>query len=193
MRYPAGHKDKTRAQIVEEATRTIRADGLHCLSVAIVMTRAGLTHGGFYGHFSSKDGLVEAAITTMFAEADARLDRAMIDATPADGLAAYIDDYLSDGLNRSKYSLCPIVAVSAYLPHLPDHVRDAFDAGVQRLTERLAGHIRALGARDAGDLASAVLAALAGACGTARAVSDPTQTEAILVAARSAVRQLLDL
>ncbi|HEY9524199.1 MAG TPA: TetR/AcrR family transcriptional regulator [Thermopolyspora sp.] len=193
MRYPAGHKEETRAQIVKEATRTIRVDGLHRLSVATVMSRAGLTHGGFYGHFTSKDGLIEAAVKRMFDEADARLDRAMTAASPAEGLIAYIDDYLSDGLPQDRHSLCPIVALSAYLPQSPTAIRTTFGDGLLNLTTRLAAHIRATGVDQADDLAASTLATLAGAVGTARAVSDPGQAEGVLRAARSALHHLLHL
>lgn len=193
MRYPAGHKDETRAQILREAARAIRTDGLHQLSVGAVMARAGLTHGGFYGHFPSKDGLVEAAIEAMFAQSNSRLDAATDGRTPAEGLAAYIDGYLSDGLSQDKDSLCPIVAVAAYLPHLPDGHRDTFGRGVRDLTAHLATHIRAMGASDAEVLASSVLNTLSGAVSTARAMPTARQTKFVLDAARSTVRQLLGL
>jgi TetR/AcrR family transcriptional repressor of nem operon len=189
MRYPAGHKDGTRAQILREATHAIRTDGLHQLSVGTVMARVGLTHGGFYGHFPSKNGLLEAAIEAMFTEANARMAAATDDKNPAEALTDYIDDYLSQG----KYNLCPIVAVAAHLPYLPAGLRKTFSRGVQGLTTGLATHIRAMGISDADALASSILTALSGAVSTARALSDPRQIEIVLGAARSALRQLLGL
>ena len=66
MRYQPDHKEKTRRRVLEEATKAIRRQGPHRLGIARVMKQAGLTHGGFYAHFSSKDALVSAAIAAMF-------------------------------------------------------------------------------------------------------------------------------
>jgi TetR/AcrR family transcriptional repressor of nem operon len=61
MRYDGDHKQKTRERVLKEAAKAIRAEGPHRIAVAGVMAKAGLTHGGFYAHFKSKDDLVEAA------------------------------------------------------------------------------------------------------------------------------------
>ena len=73
MRYDAEHKSKTRQRVLKEAAKAIRAEGPHQISVASVMAEAGLTHGGFYAHFASKDDLVAAAIDQMFAEGVSRI------------------------------------------------------------------------------------------------------------------------
>src|SRR2546426_10139608 len=95
MRYHPDHKEKTRRRVLEEATKAIRRQGPYRLGVAGVMKQAGLTHGGFYAHFSSKDALVSAAIGAMFDGALERWTRATHDRPPEAGLAAYIESYLS--------------------------------------------------------------------------------------------------
>ncbi len=75
MRYDSDHKQKTRDRVLKEAANAIRAEGPHRIAVAGVMAKAGLTHGGFYAHFTSKDELVAAAIDTMFGEAQSRFRR----------------------------------------------------------------------------------------------------------------------
>ena len=62
MRYEKGHKDATRRRIVEVASKHLRKDGVGASGVACLMASAGLTHGGFYSHFSSKDALIEEAL-----------------------------------------------------------------------------------------------------------------------------------
>ena len=62
MRYEKGHKDATRRRIVEVASQHLRKEGVGASGVAALMARAGLTHGGFYSHFSSKDALIEEAL-----------------------------------------------------------------------------------------------------------------------------------
>src|SRR5580698_9995015 len=95
MRYEPDHKEKTRAKVLHVASRAIRAEGPHKVAVADVMARAGLTVGGFYAHFASKDDLIAAAIDEMFAEAKSRAMLEMDARTPGEALAAYIDFYLS--------------------------------------------------------------------------------------------------
>ncbi len=65
MRYDAEHKEQTRTRVVSAAAKSILADGPHRIGVAEVMAKAGLTHGGFYAHFASKDELIVAAIELM--------------------------------------------------------------------------------------------------------------------------------
>ena len=62
MRYDAEHKQQTRERVLKEAASAIRAEGPHQVAVAGVMARAGLTHGGFYAHFASKDDLARQAL-----------------------------------------------------------------------------------------------------------------------------------
>ena len=57
MRYDSEHKERTRARVLKEAAKAIRAEGPHRVGVAAMMAKAGLTHGGFYAHFVSKDDL----------------------------------------------------------------------------------------------------------------------------------------
>src|SRR6478672_5346599 len=66
VRYSSDRKQETRARVLKEATKEIRTKGPHDFAVAGVMTRAGLTHGGFYAHFASKEALVAEAIGAMF-------------------------------------------------------------------------------------------------------------------------------
>src|SRR3989475_10605015 len=73
MRYDDNHKERTRARLLAEAAAAIRSKGAERVGVAEVMAGAGLTPGGFYAHFTSKDDLVTAAVTYMFDAADARV------------------------------------------------------------------------------------------------------------------------
>ena len=83
MRYDAEHKQKTRERVVQEAAREIRAQGPHRVGVAGIMAKAGLTHGGFYAHFASKDDLVLAAMEQMFRDGQKRVQTEMRDLPPA--------------------------------------------------------------------------------------------------------------
>jgi TetR/AcrR family transcriptional repressor of nem operon len=73
MRYRPEHKAEIHKKIVQDASRRVRAEGLDGAGVASVMRDTGLTHGGFYKHFSSKDDLLAASVTEAFREMGARL------------------------------------------------------------------------------------------------------------------------
>src|SRR5258707_9470405 len=95
MRYDDNHKERTRARVLAEAAAAIRGKGVERVGVAEVMAGAGLTHGGFYAHFKSKDDLLTEAISYMFDDAYASFLRHTEGRAPADALSHYIDAYLA--------------------------------------------------------------------------------------------------
>jgi TetR/AcrR family transcriptional repressor of nem operon len=193
MRYDAKHKEKTRARVLKEAAKAIRAEGPHRIAVAGVMAKAGLTHGGFYAHFKSKDDLVAAAVEDMFNDAKTRFAKETGDRPPAEGLSAYIDFYLSPRHRDARATGCPVTALAADLPRLEGDVRAQYGQGVERLAGRIADHLTALGNDDAEALGHSVLAELVGALSLARAVADPDQSDRILETSRVALKQRLGL
>ena len=193
MRYDSEHKEKTRARVLKEAAKAIRAEGPHRIAVAGVMAKAGLTHGGFYAHFKSKDDLVAAAVEAMFQDAKARFAWETADRSPAEGLCAYIDFYLSPLHRDARSSGCPITALAADLPRLEGEVRREYGKGVARLEARIAGHLAMLGRTDAEALGQSALAELVGALSLSRAVADPDQSNRILETSRAALKQRLGL
>src|SRR6187399_865856 len=134
MRYDSEHKQKTRAKVLKAAAKAIRAEGPHQIGVADVMAQVGLTHGGFYAHFESKDDLVAAAIGQMFEQSKARFLNEVKDYPPARALNAYVDFYLSPGHRDARASGCPIPALAADLPRLDRAARTRFAQGVAALT-----------------------------------------------------------
>lgn len=183
MRYDAEHKQKTREKVLKAATREIRASGAHRLGVAGVMAKAGLTHGGFYAHFDSKDDLIAAAIDEMFKTGRARLKNTPADTTPARALTAYIDFYLS-AAHRDASTGCPIPLLAGDLPRLAKPVRERFAAGVATLTAMFTDELTALGRANAQDEARSLLSELVGALALSRAAPDPRQSDHILEASR---------
>ena len=97
MRYDAEHKRKTRLRVLDEAAMAIREEGPHRLGVAGVMARAGLTHGGFYAHFPSKEAFVSEAIAHMFEGGPT----AMLEKVK--GAYLFLGNGDSAGLHNSRY------------------------------------------------------------------------------------------
>jgi AcrR family transcriptional regulator len=113
MRYDAEHKAKTRERVLKEAAKAIREDGPDRIAVAGIMAKAGLTHGGFYAHFKSKDELVAAAIGEMFKDASTRFAKSTEGYSPNAGMVRYIDFYLSEDHRDRRATGCPVTALAA--------------------------------------------------------------------------------
>lgn len=179
MRYSENHKSETRARVLKEAAREIRAKGPGGFAVAGVMARAGLTHGGFYAHFGSRDELISEAIVTMFVDTAGRLEAITAGLDPADALAAYIRFYLSRKHRDMRDRGCPLAALSSEADRLAPVSRQQFGQGVESLTAKIA---ELLARNGIGDLsaAPALIASLVGALTLARSVSDLEQSDAIL-------------
>lgn len=193
MRYDAEHKQRTKARVLHEAARSLRMNGPDKLGVADVMRSAGLTHGGFYAHFASKDELVSQAIEEMFAQALARFEKVTAGRSAADGLAAYIERYLSDTHRDARDSGCPLAAISTDIPRLHQEARDGFERGAAQLASALADKLRGMGHDAPGELAVSVLSELVGAMVMARSIADADRSAAVLQASRSQLLARLGL
>jgi len=191
MRYDAEHKERTRAHVLKEAAKAIRAHGPHKISVADVMAKAGLTHGGFYAHFKSKDELIAQAIGQMFVESDLNFDKVTAGHAPRAALESYIEFYLSPAHRDSHERGCPLPRLSADLPRLSPASRKAFTLGVEQLTASIAGTLKSGGCKQPDALAASMLAELMGALSLARAVAGKAQSDQILEASRSALKARL--
>ncbi len=189
MRYDPDHKQKTREKVLKAAARAIRTQGPHRVAVAGVMRDAGLTHGGFYAHFESKDDLVAAAIESMFEQARARFQNEVKDYPPARALAAYIDFYLSPGHRDARSSGCPIPTLAGDLPRLDRAARSRFSEGVASLHRAVAARLEQLGHTEPEALARSVVAEMVGALSLARAEPDVEKSNAMLADSRELVKK----
>ena len=193
MRYSDTHKTETHAKLVKLAGRMLREKGPDKLAVAELMQGAGLTHGGFYAHFASKDVLLTEALKGIFADSAQKLQRMADGASPREALSLFVDSYVSPA-HRDRFTTgCPIVALNSDLPRQPKKFRAAFDAGIRTLAGTLAGWMAAAKIDGGEALAASVLAAMAGAVAVSRGVSDKRLSDELLVAARQSIRARLGL
>lgn len=193
MRYDTEHKQRTRTKVLEAAAQAIRNDGPERVGVAAVMAEAGLTHGGFYAHFKSKDELIAAAIENMFEHSRARLAQETDGRGAKEGLAAYVDFYLSARHRDARGHGCPIAALASDAPRLSDDVRGAFAAGVARLTAALAEKLTEAGTAEPQTAARSMVAELVGALTLARVETDPVASDAILRDSRTLLKRRFEL
>lgn len=193
MPHTVEHKRRTRQRILRAAAHAFRQRGLEGASVPEVMRNAGLTHGGFYAHFASKDTLIAASFAEGFGESSERLlDRA--ESMPAEeALASIIRAYLSRSHRDEPDTGCVVPALTAEVARASGEVRAGFTTALREYARRLARHLpaddsaareaTAADDRDAGALT--LLAGMAGALQLARAVDDPALSDAILRRARA--------
>jgi TetR/AcrR family transcriptional repressor of nem operon len=130
--------DLNREIIVEAATRLFRERGLHGISVVDVMAAAGLTHGGFYGHFDSKEALAREASERAFKQVGERWkQRSATGENKAAARKALIDPYLSAESRDNPGESCPVVAFAGDMCHesAESGLREPFLEGLNRLLD----------------------------------------------------------
>lgn len=115
MRYRPEHKVETHRKIVKDASRRVRAEGLNGAAVAAVMRDTGLTHGGFYKHFGSKDELIVESLREAFREIINTLVRAADQAPPGEGWKAIVKTYLRPEMCEHPERGCPLPALGPEL------------------------------------------------------------------------------
>jgi len=180
MRYAEGHKEETRKHIVKVASQCFRREGIEKIGVATLMEEAGLTVGGFYSHFKSKEGLIKEAVLCAAEETSYRLLEAA-DSTPGDGLKALLEAYLNVAHRHNPQSGCVIAALASELINRPDKTRAAVanhtENFVNQIADRLspeADHDRRVRA------ARSIWALMVGTMQVARLVSDEELSAQIL-------------
>lgn len=168
MRMSREATAESKERIVAAAARLLRERGIEGASVADVMHAAGMTHGGFYKHFESKEALAEAAMRAAFEEFAARFDAREAQAGWPAAVQAYVDDYLSQGHIENPGLGCPVAAIGAEAGRRPETLAPAFAQGAEALVERLtpaapaaSGEARAQAIRRLAMLVGAVVVARA--------------------------------
>jgi len=158
----------------------VRRDGPDKLSISELMKSAGLTHGGFYYHFASREDMVARAIERAFVDTQARLE-AICAAQPAKAaLRTYLEQYLSPGHRDERSTGCPIPILTSYAPLLGAESRQAFEHGAARLTSRLAALMSEAGVTDAGTMAMSIFSEMSGALGISRVIADRARSDEVL-------------
>lgn len=193
MRYGADHKKRTRQRVLAAAASAIRARGPHKVTVAGVMSEAGLTHGGFYEHFDSKEDLVAETIRQMFAGALARLESFVTDASPQQALHGYVTWYLSPAHRDATNQGCPLAALAGDLTRLPPAARECAAEGHERVLSRLGEVLGSAGYPDPASLALSVMAELLGGLASARALAEGPRSDRALEVSRTHLLERLGL
>jgi TetR/AcrR family transcriptional repressor of nem operon len=173
---------ENRTRILGEAARLFRERGLTGVGVDALSEAAGLTHGGLYSQFGSKDRLITEALTHALANGALGRLPEMPDATPREKLAAIVTAYLSPDHRDRAGKGCALAALGCEIPRQGLEVRRIFTDGLRKRMDVLASLLpgRRRAARE--DEALAALATLVGALILSRAVSDNELSDRILAA-----------
>ena len=137
MRYQPEHKLKIHRKIVKDASRRVRAEGLSGAAVSAVMKDAGLTHGGFYKHFESKDDLLLESLREGFREIEDTLARAAEQSAPGEAWKQIVKTYLSLELCDHPERGCPMAALSPDLARADNRIKPQIVAELVNYKSRM--------------------------------------------------------
>jgi TetR/AcrR family transcriptional regulator, transcriptional repressor for nem operon len=180
MRYEPEHKARIHRRIVKNASRQLRAKGLNGPAVATVMKASGLTHGGFYRHFGSRDDLVVEAIEESLQELRDRLIAAAKDAEPGEGWKAMVRSYLS--LERCDHldDGCPIASFAPDIARMRPAMKQRNSAAILRFRQEILPFMPGKDAEMKATNFLAIISSMVGAIAIARTMPDPTVRRRIL-------------
>lgn len=178
-RTSASRKELTHERIVEVASRAIRRSGYGGTGVADIMKEAGLTHGGFYAHFESRDALLAEAADRAGTESVALAARVAAAAPPGQEVRAMMQAYLSPEHIASIETGCPVSALGSEMPRQSPEVRRAATIHIKEMIDVFARQMPDWGQPKAHEQAMALVCALIGTTVMARAVDDPRLSKAL--------------
>ncbi len=183
MRKSKQEAAKTRERIVSAAAVEFWRNGIVATGLADLMKAAGLTHGGFYKHFDSKDQVIAEACAEAVSAMTGKVAKAA--SGNANGLELVVTTYLSIDHRDGPGHGCPIAALGSELARADAAARDVATAGVLKLVEIIAGQYDELQPDEARRQALVAVATMVGALTISRVVSDPELSVSILQEAKN--------
>lgn len=191
MRYEKGHKETTRKRIIENASRRFRKDGVDAVGLASLMADAGLTHGGFYNHFRSKEDLVAASLANALSETFDGISKVV--AARGGGLERYVRAYLDERHRDAPDKGCAIAATAAELARRPEATRQAISEKIESFLSMIEQYLPpALQKEEKAARALAIFSLMVGALQLSRIFTDPEQSKRALEGGIAAALYLAD-
>lgn len=184
MRYPPEHKLETRRKIVKDASRRLRAEGLNGAAVSAVMKDAGLTHGGFYKHFGSKDDLLLESLREGFREIEDTLVHAAEHSPSGKAWKAVVKSYLSLELCEHAERGCPLAALAPELARAEGRMKPQIFSELVNYKTRMLPFMPGQRTTDKERAFFAIFSTMIGALQIARMLPDRAIREKVLASAR---------
>jgi TetR/AcrR family transcriptional repressor of nem operon len=187
MRYSREHKLETHARIVKKASVRLREKGAHGIGVADLMKDAGLTHGGFYAHFDSREALVIEAFAHAMDRSTERWRKLGEQTSPDKRLATIVDSYLTPAHRDDPGHGCAVPTLGAEIARENPRTRKAFAAKLEQMIDMLAAQIPDVPRKAARQQAMAAVSTMMGTLVLARIAGSGEFSDDILAAGRDAV------
>jgi TetR/AcrR family transcriptional repressor of nem operon len=184
MRYKPGHKAEVHRKIVKDASRRVRSEGLSGAAVAAVMHDTGLTHGGFYKHFESKDALLIESLKEGFRDIIDTLVRAAEQSSPGEAWKAIVKTYLCAEMCDHPERGCPLVALAPELARVDKTMKPQILAELVNYKSRMVPFMPGRQLADRERAFFAIFSTMIGAVEIARLIPDPTARDKVLGSAR---------
>jgi TetR/AcrR family transcriptional repressor of nem operon len=190
VRYAPGHKQKTKERILAAARKVFQRQGYQATGVDKVMEEAGLTAGGFYAHFESKQALLAETLVHSASQAQGSREKWLEGLSATARARSFIDGYLSVEHCRKLEEGCPLPALVSETSRSADPVKESFESVLREFEAWLAA-CAANGLPE--DRRLAIIALCAGGIALARSVADESFAERILAACRELAMTGLNL
>ena len=187
MRYSKEHKQETHARIVKKASVRLREKGAHGIGVADLMKEAGLTHGGFYAHFDSREALVIEAFAYAMDRSTERWRKIAEETPPEKRLATIVETYLTPVHRDDPGHGCAVPTLGAEIARESSKTRKAFAAKLEQMIDMMADQILDVPRKTARKQAVAALATMIGTLVLSRIAGNGEFSDEILAAGREAV------
>jgi TetR/AcrR family transcriptional regulator, transcriptional repressor for nem operon len=184
MRYQPGYKEEVHQKIVQDASERVRAEGLNGASVSTVMRDAGLTHGGFYKHFGSKDELLIESLKAGFRQIIDTLVRAAEQSPPGGAWKAIVKTYLRTEMCEHPQHGCPLATLAPELARVDRRMKPRVVAELVNYKSRMVPFMPGRRTLDKERAFFAIFSTMIGAMEIARLLPDPAIREKVLGSAR---------
>jgi len=184
MRYPPGHKAEVHQKIVKDASRRVRAEGLSGAAVATVMRDTGLTHGGFYKHFESKDALLLESLSEAFRDIGDTLVQIATQSRPDAAWKAIVKAYLSLEFCDHAERGCPLTALAPELTRVDKRMKGRILPPLVKYKDRMLPFMPGRQAAEKERAFFMIFSTMIGAVEIARMLPEPAMREKVLAAAK---------
>jgi TetR/AcrR family transcriptional regulator, transcriptional repressor for nem operon len=184
MRYPPEHKAEIRRKILKDASLRVRGEGLTGAAVATVMRDTGLTHGGFYKHFASKDDLLVESVQEAFRDFTEKLVRAAEQSRPGEAWKAIVKFYLNVEHCEDTEHGCPLTALGPEMARVDKTMRSQFFADLVNYKDRMVPFMPGRRTVDKERAFFAIFSTMIGAMQIARTLPIREVQEKVLTSAR---------
>ena len=184
MRYQPGHKAEVHRKILKDAARRVRAEGITGAAVSSVMRDSGLTHGGFYKHFGSKDELLTKSLSEAFREVADHLTQAAEKSPPATAWKAVVKAYLSPVHCDHAERGCPLAALAPELARAGPAMKAPIRGELVKYKNRMLPFMPGRRVADKECAFFAIFSTMIGAVAIARILPDQAARARVLASAR---------